>query len=96
MPKRIYLAGPMSGLPEYNYPAFNAAAEKLRAEGFEVVNPAENGLPLESPWEDHMRIDIVNMMTCDTIALLPEWFNSRGATIEYSIAIELKFEVLYV
>lgn len=40
--KRIYIAGPMSGLPEFNYPAFNRAAAVLRAQGHHVENPAEN------------------------------------------------------
>ena len=39
--KRIYLSGPMSGLPELNFPAFHAEAARLRALGFEVVNPAD-------------------------------------------------------
>ncbi|WP_457825134.1 DUF4406 domain-containing protein, partial [Staphylococcus aureus] len=34
---RIYVAGPMSGLPELNFPAFHAAAAELRAQGFDVV-----------------------------------------------------------
>jgi hypothetical protein len=32
----------MRGVPEFNAPAFDAAAAKLRAEGHEVFNPAEN------------------------------------------------------
>lgn len=38
---KVYLAGPMRGLPYFNYPAFRRAAAKLRAKGFYVFNPAE-------------------------------------------------------
>lgn len=38
--KEIYIAGPMTGYPEFNFPAFFAAAKKLEAEGWHVHNPA--------------------------------------------------------
>ena len=47
---RIYLAGPMSGLPELNYPAFHAKAAELRAAGHHVENPAENPAPPCGSW----------------------------------------------
>ncbi len=41
-PLHVYLAGPMTGIPEFNFPAFDAAAVKLRDLGYVVFNPADN------------------------------------------------------
>lgn len=41
MSKSIYIAGPMSGYPEFNFPAFYAAEDRLRADGWTVFNPAD-------------------------------------------------------
>jgi hypothetical protein len=38
---RLYVAGPMTGLPRYNFPAFDTMAGLLRAQGHVVVSPAE-------------------------------------------------------
>lgn len=38
---RIYISGPMTGLPDNNRPAFDAAAKRLREQGHFVINPAE-------------------------------------------------------
>lgn len=38
--KKIYVAGPMTGYPEFNFPAFFAAQAQLEAEGWDVANPA--------------------------------------------------------
>lgn len=41
---KVYLAGPMSGIPEFNYPAFHRVAANLRAFGYHVFNPAERDI----------------------------------------------------
>jgi len=41
-PLHVYLAGPMTGIAEFNFPAFDAAAAKLRDLGYVVFNPADN------------------------------------------------------
>lgn len=83
----IYLSGPMTGIPDYNRPVFNAAATKLRALGFEVVNPAEQ--PERPTWEEYMRHDITLLMGCRSVVLLPGWAGSRGARIEVRLADDL-------
>lgn len=92
--KRIYLSGPMTGLPDYNYPAFNAEAARLRALGYNVENPAENPLPADAPWHMCMRDAIRQLLTCDTVAFLPGWQVSRGANVEIELAGHLKMGVI--
>lgn len=93
---RIYIAGPMTGIPDLNFPAFNAEAARLRAAGWEVLNPAEINPDHTMAWADCMRRDLAALVTCDAIQLLPNWRASRGATLEYHVARELGLQVLNV
>lgn len=83
----IYIAGPMTGLPEFNRPAFMAAAERLRAQGFEVLNPAEHfGGDQSLPWSTYMREGIDAVLRADAVRTLPGWDASRGASLEVAVA----------
>lgn len=95
MSGRIYIAGPMTGLPDFNYPAFHAEAARLRALGWHVENPAENVAPPCGSWAGYMRLAIAQLVTCDAICLLPGWSASRGASIEHGLAVHLGLAVVY-
>lgn len=92
---RIYVAGPMTGIPELNFPAFHAAAAALRAEGHHVENPAEINADPAAQWLDCMRMDIARLVTCDAVYMLPGWQNSRGALVEHTLAAGLGLQVLH-
>lgn len=90
------MSGPMTGYPEWNYPAFESACQRLRAFGYEVVSPHEVN-PADLPpqtWGWYMRRDIVALMDCDLIVVLPGWETSTGAGIETGLGIALGMRVV--
>lgn len=72
---KIYVAGPMTGIPEFNFPAFMAAASQLRAEGHIVFNPAERDI------DRHGGVDISkgNANGCQEVAAKEHGFSLRDA-----------------
>lgn len=100
---RVYLAGPMRGLPEYNFPAFHAAAKDLRERGYEVWSPAErdeqDGFNPETgeglrTFRDYMAVDLPAVLDSDAIVVLPAWEESQGARLETHVAREVGLPVL--
>lgn len=86
----LYIAGPMTGLPQLNYPAFHKAARQLRASGYTVLNPAESPAPCRNPsWEEWMRVAIALLIQADHVATLDGWEHSRGAQVEVNLALGL-------
>lgn len=80
---RVYLAGPMTGIKDFNRPAFDDAAKKLRLLGYDIINPARTWLPEGADsWQDYMRVTTRQLTQCDAVALLPGWEKSTGAQIE--------------
>jgi hypothetical protein len=87
--KTIYLSGPMSGIPEFNGPAFAAYAEKYRARGWKVVSPPEldvetNDFEYESCIKRDMRVLVDGGI--EAVYLLPGWQQSKGANLEKLLA----------
>ncbi|UFQ02213.1 DUF4406 domain-containing protein [Pseudomonas fitomaticsae] len=91
---RLYLAGPMTGFEDFNFPAFNKMAAELRAQGYVVENPAEHGVVDGADWADYMAYDLTRLGLCGQVAVLPGWENSKGARLEVHIARELGMPVV--
>lgn len=77
----------MTGISEFNYPAFNVAANFLRSSGFRVFNPAEtfNG-ETNLPKEVYMKTDIQAVLNADLVLVLEGWESSSGALLEVEVA----------
>lgn len=89
----LYIAGPMTGLPGYNLPAFAVAAVELEALGYRTVNPGRHGVNPLYTWRDYLRRGLVELLECDGVALLDGWEHSKGATLEVHVARALEMPV---
>jgi len=92
---KYYLAGPMTGLPDDNFPAFAEAAARLRDRGYVIHSPAEDGRVEGWDWHDYMRRGLTALLTCQGIIMLPNSGSSQGACLEKRLAIELSIPVFY-
>lgn len=89
-----YISGMITGKEEAARKEFAFASQYVRWTGNETVNPFDNGLTEDDTWERHLAVDILNLLHCDAILQLPGWENSRGARLEYEIAIRIKIPVI--
>ena len=98
--RRIYIAGPMRGIPQLNFPEFYRVEAEWRARGWEVVNPAqmdvEHGfVPTKEQTffanlsiEQAMSRDLPAVSGCCAIALMTGWEKSQGANMELQHALD--------
>jgi hypothetical protein len=93
----LYVSGPMTGHPEWNFPAFGKASKVLRSAGFHVVSPAENWAgATDVPREVCMKLDLHQVLASDGVAVLPGWEDSHGAVTEVRVAQEIGLRVMTV
>lgn len=103
--KTVYIAGPMRGIKELNFPEFYHVEAEWRAIGWNVVNPAQMDkdhgfVPTKDQTvfvnlsiEQAMVRDLPAVSNCDAIALMTGWENSQGANMELAHAISNHKEV---
>lgn len=99
---KLYISGPMTGMPEFNYPLFQEVKTNLTAQGFNVVSPHDvddiyrNGIPYRGDdelevWEYYMRYALILQLECNAWVGLPGWPKSRGAMREFNLAVDLGY-----
>ena len=92
---KVYIAGKYTGIEEAAEKMFNSSECRLEKAGFEVINPL--GLvPKYTSWKDSMDKLLPEVKKCDAIALLPNWKDSIGASLEYKEALKHNLLVIFL
>lgn len=107
---KVYLAGPMRGYRDYNFPRFESTAANLRDMGHTVFSPHENDLEKGyatrtefgydfKPAEEIMRDCIMDDLSyiaheAEAVALMPGWKKSSGVAVELALAKFLGLKIL--
>ena len=108
--EKIYIAGPMSGIPDHNKPAFIKAEADLVAlyheEEYEIFNPINHEASLmvqeglvrdtQEAYRMCMAIDCEYICTHATmIYMMKGWEHSKGAMAEWTLAKCLGLRIVY-
>ena len=101
---KVYIAGPMTGYPLYNFEQFFAWAAAIRSTGDTPLNPAGHDLSKmfngwvysEADYDEVIEYDLeLIRQEADRMFMLRGWNFSKGAQMEHSLAIELGLNIQY-
>jgi hypothetical protein len=107
---RVYISGPIMFSPDRGRLAFAEAEDALESLGFDAVNPksvdacadgdcekleneVEKGMP--HSWACFLKYDLIAMLECESILMLPGWERSHGARLEMNVAASVGMRVMY-
>ena len=94
---RVYISGKITGTTDF-IERFAKAEEKLKSEGYAVLNPAHANsyMPEDTTWEEYMKVSMTLLQMADAIYMLNGWEDSKGAKQEYETALNpLHLKVMY-
>jgi hypothetical protein len=94
---RVYISGERTGSPSSETEEKFAAAEReLAAQGYETVNPLRCSIPVGSLHETlSSAVNILALIGCEVVCLLPDWECCELATLEKEIAEATGKRVIY-
>lgn len=108
---RCYIAGPMTGIRDYNRAAFEGGAAWAGLMGYEAVSPWELTRPdhagecppgdifvhrgMSHPYACWFRGAVRLLLTCDCVLMLPGWGSSAGATLERQLAEKMGMQIFH-
>lgn len=101
---RIYLAGPMTGYPDHNFAAFDAAADSLARRGHMVFSPAAiarqiraryEGSAIEIKMSEYAKAYLDAIFLCEAMYMLRGWERSMGAMAEHAVARWISMRIIY-
>ena len=100
-PKKVFLSGPMTGYPGYNFQRFNLVEKQLTDAGIECVNPVhickkykeEHVLADKAVFDRMIAEEQEAERKCDVILLLDGWQMSKGVRLELKIALEMDMQI---
>ena len=87
----IYIAGPIANDENYMQ-HFEKAEKELKAQGFEVINPAKNQC---FNYRQFIDMGLYELSMCDSIYMLKGWQDSNGALLEKHYAEVVGMEIIY-
>ena len=92
--QKVYIAGPMTGKHDFNYPAFDRLSLEWEHRGWAVINPANSFNRNQNLTHgEYIRAAIHLILQADALALMVGWEDSRGAKLEAAIAQTLGLPV---
>lgn len=100
-PKKVFLSGPMTGYPGYNFQRFNLAEKQLADAGIECVNPVhickkykeKDVLSSKEVFDKMVAEQQEAEKECDAILLLDCWQMSKGVRLELKTALDNDMEI---
>jgi len=98
---KIYISGKISGIEDIAYNNFEKAEKEISQMddniffNIQIINPMKLPHLHTRTWEKYMVEDLKALLECDTIYMLKNWNESKGATIERQLALQLGFNIIY-